>query len=154
MLKLVSRYPWVSGKSPWPSVELATFQVDVGHRANRQPPGSVTKQKGGPSLGDSSDQCSLPPPAGRSGMAPFLRWLPMQAGLPLLASQTLTPGRHFHESIPFLCPYLWIRSLLVPIAHPSKTLGLLTFIPAVPDSAWDFPLPLNLTSLHRPHFLG
>ena len=87
-------------------------------------------------------------------MAPFLRWLPLQVGLPLLASQTLMPGRHFHQSIPFLGPYLWIRFLLVPIAHPSETLGLLTSILAVPDSAWDFPLPLNLTSLHRPPFLG
>lgn len=78
----------------------------------------------------------------------------MQAGLPLLASQALTPGRHFHRSTPFLCPCLWIRSFLVPTAHPSETLGLLASIPAVPDSAWDFPLPLNLTTYTGLTFLA
>ena len=78
----------------------------------------------------------------------------MQVALSLLASQALTPGRHFHQSISFLCPRLWIRSFLVPTAHSSETLGLLTSIPAVPDSAWDFPPPLNLPAYTGLTFLA
>lgn len=104
----------------------------------------------GPSLGDTSYHHSLLSPikSDRNGTISQVADLCRQRP-PHLLPRSLTPGTH-SQHVPFLCPHLQIRSLLVPVApHPSLDLG-----PPYLHSccAW-LSLPLNPTSLHRPHLL-